>query len=163
MKNVVLLLSAGLFLAGCENVDKGLWDQNYAKVEKVKSIPPPAGAVPMLGSNRKIDYGQVDIKTIVPPFPLDVTSAYRGKGMYDIYCSPCHGLTGEADTRIAKKMDLAPPPLTSDKVKKEFKDAEIFVKILANDSLMPKYRAELDDNEAWDIVAYVRTLPGGGK
>jgi hypothetical protein len=67
-------------------------------------------------------------------------------------------MTGNSDTKIAKKMDMLPVALTSDRVVKELKDAEIFVKILASDSLMPKYRAELEDNEAWEIVAYVREL-----
>jgi mono/diheme cytochrome c family protein len=158
LKKATFLITLALLAGACENVDKNLWDQKYAKIEKVKSIPPPEGSIPVLGTKVKIDYNTVDIKNIQPPYPLDSIAAERGKKLFDVYCSPCHGFNGEADTIIAKKMDFNPPPLTSDRVKNEFKDADIFVKMLASDALMPKYRTELDDNEAWDVVAYVRQL-----
>lgn len=163
MRNVLVLLLVSTLLASCENVDKNMHDQNYAKIEKVEPIPPPVGAVPILGTPRKIDYSQVDMAKIVPPFPLDAKAAARGNRLFDIYCSPCHGATGRSDTKIAKKMDLTPVELTSDRVKIELKDSEIFVKILASDSIMPRYRAELEDNEAWEIVAYVRELQKAAK
>lgn len=158
MKKVVVMLFASALLVDCENVDRSMHDQNYAKVEKVGRIAPPAGSVPVLGTKMKIDYSQVDMAKITPPFPLDAKAGERGAKLYGIYCTPCHGLTGASDTPVAKKMDLTPVVLTSDRVTKELKDAEIFVKILASDSIMPKYRAELEDNEAWEIVAHVRQL-----
>lgn len=158
MKKVVVLFVASLLVSSCENVDKNLHDQNYAKIEKVKAYPPPVGAVPILATKRKIDYSQIDVTKLVPPFPIDSKAGARGNKLFGVYCSPCHGMTGNSDTVIAKKMDMLPVALTSDRVVKELKDAEIFVKILASDSLMPKYRAELEDNEAWEIVAYVREL-----
>ncbi len=158
MKQLVVALFASLLVFSCENVDRNMYDQIYAKVGKVEAVPPPAGTVPALGTKIKIDYSQVDLKKLAPPFPLDAKAGERGAGLYGVYCAPCHGTTGNSDTKIAKKMDLTPLALTTDRVRKEMGDAEIFVKILASDSLMPKYRAELEDNEAWDIVAHVRLL-----
>jgi mono/diheme cytochrome c family protein len=163
LKKLTFLLAVALTATACENVDKNLHDQISPKIEKVKSIPAPAGAVPILGTARKIDWALIDPAKIVPPAPLNADSAQRGKKHYDIYCTPCHGPTGNADTKVAAKMDLTPPQLISDRAKNELKDAEIFVKILASDSLMPRYRAELEDNEAWDVVAYVRQLQKAGK
>jgi mono/diheme cytochrome c family protein len=158
LKKPVIALFAFLLVISCENVDRSMYDQKYAKVEKVEAVLPPAGSVPALGMKIKIDYSQVDLKKLAPPFPLDARAGERGAGLYGVYCAPCHGITGNSDTKIARKMDLAPPALTTDRVRKELGDSEIFVKILASDSLMPKYRAELEDNEAWEIVAHVRGL-----
>lgn len=158
MKRAVAVLFASLLIFSCENVDRSMYDQKYAKVGKVEGIPPPVGSVPVLATKIKIDYSQVDLKKLSPPFPLDAKAGERGAGLYGVYCAPCHGTTGNSDTKIAKKMDFTPLALTTDRVRKELSDAEIFVKILVSDSLMPKYRAELEDNEAWDIVAHVRRL-----
>lgn len=158
MKETVVVLLASLLVFSCENVDRNMYDQIYAKVGKVEAVPPPAGSVPALGTKIKIDYSQADPRKLVPPFPLDAKAGERGAGLYGVYCAPCHGTTGNSDTKIARKMDLTPPGLTTDRVRKELSNAEIFVKILASDSLMPKYRAELEDNEAWEIVVHVRRL-----
>ncbi|MBI3794731.1 MAG: cytochrome c [Nitrospinae bacterium] len=158
MSKLTVMLAASLLLVSCENVDKSMHDQNYAKVEKVARIPAPVGAVPILGSKVKIDYAGADPAKLTAPYPLDASAVARGERFYGIYCVPCHGASGKADTKIAAKMDVPPLSLVAEHAVKELKDAEIFLKIVASDSIMPKYRAELDDNEAWDVVAYVREL-----
>ncbi|MBI4667410.1 MAG: cytochrome c [Nitrospinae bacterium] len=155
-KSAFVMLALALF-AGCENVDKNLHEQIYVKIQKSPNIIPPDGAVPVLGSRRKVDYSAADPARLHPPFPLDQTAAGRGKRLFAIYCVPCHGPAGEADTRIAKKMDTKPADLTNDR-SMTLTDGDIFVKILASDLTMPQYRNELEDAQAWDIVAYVRIL-----
>ncbi len=156
MKKVFLVMIL-FFAAGCENVDRNMHDQISVRVEKAANIPAPAGAVPALGTKMKKDYSSVDGVSLAPPSVLGAEAVSRGQPLYNIYCSPCHGLNGKAETKIAQKMDIPPFDLTRDATK-ELTDGEIFVKIVASDTTMPKYRNELDDNEAWDVTAYVRSL-----
>lgn len=157
MKNAILLLAVTAITVGCENVDQHMHDQPSVRVEKALLIPPPAGVVPALGTVVKTDYSSVDGVTLTAPYALEAESAARGKALYNVYCMPCHGETGKANTRIALKMDVTPFDVVQDSTK-ALTDGEIFVKIVASQGLMPNYRNELEDNEAWDVVAYVRSL-----
>lgn len=149
-----LLLSI-LLVFGCENVDRDLYDQVSFRTQESPRRLNPVGSTPMF--NYKIDYSDVDPATLAPPFPLSAEAANNGKPLYDIYCLVCHGSTGKSDTKVADKMDYRPFGLT-EKGTIAMTDGEIFWKILVADSVMPKYRNELSDKEAWEITAYVRKL-----
>jgi len=147
------LLIAMLFVFGCENIDGDLHDQVSFRVQESPRRLNPVGSIPVY--NRKIDYSNIDAVTLAPPFQLGTEAADRGKKLYSIYCLVCHGKTGEADTKVADKLDVTPFDLTE---LTDSTDGEIFWKILASDSIMTRYRNELTDKEAWEITAYVRKL-----
>ncbi len=147
------LLIAILFVFGCENIDGDLHDQVSFRVQESPRRLNPVGSIPVY--HRKIDYSNIDAVTLAPPFQLGSEVAGRGKKLYSIYCLVCHGTTGEADTKVADKLDVTPFDLTE---LTDSTDGEIFWKILASDSIMPRYRNELTDKEAWEITAYVRKL-----
>ena len=154
MKKITLILA--LFLvAGCENVDKDLWNQVSFKTQEAPRKLNPSRSIPAFGT--RVSYADVDGVTLESKFPLDAKAAQRGKKPYDIFCSVCHGLTGKSDTPVAKKMEVMPFDLTEEGTQ-ELTDGEIFVKILASESIMPHYRNELSDEEAWEIVAHIRQL-----
>ncbi len=85
----------------------------------------------------------------------------RGHDRFDIYCSPCHGLTGKGDGTVAQYMPLKPPPLISDKVK-AFKDGRIFHIITDGQGVMNNYATQIhSESDRWAIVNYVRKLQQG--
>ncbi len=142
-------------LTACENVDRDLYDQITIRAQEKIRLKVPIGATPVTG--RPVDYTLVDPATLKAPSTLGKTGAEKGSTLFDRYCRPCHGNDGKAGTKIGAKMDVPPVDLTGEDIR-VLTDGEIFVKIIASDSLMPNFRAELEDNEAWEIVHYVRTL-----
>ena len=150
-----LLLAAALALMGCENVDRQMYNQVSFKTQEYPRRTNPVGSVPMRGT--RINYADIDGSTIEPPVALDDKTAAAGKKLFMIYCAVCHGKNGKAESPVAEKMDMQPFDLTEvDTV--SLTDGELLVKILASDGIMPNYRNELSDREAWEIVAYVRML-----
>jgi len=146
-----------LLLSACENVDRDLWSQITYKPQEAPRMFNPQNSVPRFGARK--DFSEVEGATLEPPVPL-AGLAGKGKGLYDIYCEVCHGAKGRADTPVAAKMDVEPFDLTGESTA-ALTDGEIFIKILASDTVMPNYRNELTDDEAWAITAYVRKLSGG--
>ncbi len=155
MKRAALLFAALFALAACENVDRQMHDQISFKTQEFPRKGNPPGSVAMFG--QKADYADVEPTTLEPPFPLNEETAKKGKKLFGIYCGVCHGPDGKAETPVAKIMDLPPPNLTIDNAL-ELTDGEIFWTIVASDTIMPKYRNELSDKEAWEITAYTRYL-----
>ena len=61
--------------------------------------------------------GRDDKGALVTEFPFEMTTEVlqRGKQRYTIYCSVCHGLTGQGDGRIVQRGFTKPPSYTKDK------------------------------------------------
>lgn len=155
-KIIALLLLPAVF-AACEIVDRDLYDQVSFRTQESPRKTNPPGSVPAFG--RKINYAEIDPATLAPLFKFDEEAAQRGKTAYDIYCLVCHGKTGKSDTKVAGKMDITPIDITEEG-SMELTDGEIFVKIFDSEAIMPGYRNDLTDKEAWEITAYVRKLQG---
>ncbi|MCU0224233.1 MAG: cytochrome c [Acidobacteria bacterium] len=102
----------------------------------------------------------------VAEFPVAVNRALllRGQERYNIYCSPCHGLTGAGDGLVSRRADALQegtwvPPLTfhGDQVRGR-PVGHIFNTITHGIRNMPAYGSQIDPDERWAIVAYVRAL-----
>lgn len=92
------------------------------------------------------------------PIPLTIADLQRGQDRFDIFCAPCHGVDGQAETPVASKMPLQPPPaLVSDAIR-SVPDGHIFSVITEGYGFMPSYAAELSIHDRWAVVAYVRAL-----
>ncbi len=154
---IISLLLLPAVLAACEIVDRDLYDQVSFRTQESPRKTNPPGSVPAFGT--KINYAEIDPATLAPLFKLDKEVAMRGKSVYDIFCLVCHGKTGKADTKVAGKMDITPIDITEES-SMELTDGEIFVKIFDSEAIMPGYRNDLTDKEAWEITAYVRKLQG---
>ena len=84
----------------------------------------------------------------------------RGQQRYEIYCTPCHGSTGDAQGIVAKKGYPAVANLLLDFYKK--KDVGTIYQAIhkgVNNGNMPSYAGQIGDvKDRWAIVAYVRLL-----
>ena len=99
----------------------------------------------------------------VPPRPLDTkASVAAGLTDYGLDCSMCHDNDGHAQNPPGRWMYPRAADLTSNRVQ-SYSDEELFWIIQNGIRLtgMPAFgRAESADH-IWDLVNYVRTLPGG--
>lgn len=91
------------------------------------------------------------------PFPVDDRTMARGRERFDIYCSPCHGRTGQGDGMVVRRGYRRPPTFHQDRLR----DAPVghFFDVITNGfGAMPDYAAQIRPEDRWAIIAYVRAL-----
>jgi len=91
------------------------------------------------------------------PFAIDERVMTRGQERFNIYCSPCHGRTGQGDGMVVRRGYRRPPTFHQDRLR----DAPVghFFDVITNGfGAMPDYAAQIAVADRWAIVAYVRAL-----
>ena len=91
------------------------------------------------------------------PFAVDARVMARGQERFNIYCTPCHGRTGQGDGMIVRRGYRRPPSLHQDRLRNA--PAGHFFDVITNGfGAMPDYAAQVRAEDRWAIVAYVRAL-----
>jgi mono/diheme cytochrome c family protein len=91
------------------------------------------------------------------PFAIDDAVMARGRERFNIYCSPCHGRTGQGDGMVVRRGYRRPPTFHQDRLR----DAPVghFFDVITNGfGAMPDYAAQVRVEDRWAIIAYVRAL-----
>ena len=91
------------------------------------------------------------------PFPVTEQVMARGRERFDIYCSPCHGRTGNGDGMVVRRGYRRPPAYNEERLR----NAPIghFYDVITNGfGAMPDYAAQIAPADRWAIIAYVRAL-----
>ena len=91
------------------------------------------------------------------PFAVDNRRMTRGRERFDIYCSPCHGRTGEGDGMIVRRGYRRPPTFHQDRLR-ESPVGHYFDVITNGFGAMPEYATQINAEDRWAIVAYIRAL-----
>jgi mono/diheme cytochrome c family protein len=96
---------------------------------------------------------------LVDTFPFAVTreTLERGRERFDIYCSPCHGRTGDGDGMIVQRGFPVPPSYHIDRLR----EAPVghFVDVITQGyGIMYSYAARVEPADRWAIAAYIRVL-----
>ena len=92
-------------------------------------------------------------------FPLgaDARVMARGQERFDIYCSPCHGRTGQGDGMVVRRGFSRPPSFHEDRLRNA-PIGHLFDVITNGFGAMPDYATQIRAEDRWAIVAYVRAL-----
>jgi len=94
----------------------------------------------------------------VSPVPVTAGLLDRGQERFDIYCSPCHGITGAGNGTVSQHGFVPPAPnLCQDRIVK-MPDGQIFRTISYGVRSMPSYGKQIPEADRWAIVAYLRAL-----
>ncbi len=104
-------------------------------------------------------YGKDEAGKVIAkaPLPFTLIRLKRGRERFNIYCAPCHGLTGNAKGIVVDRGFLPPPTFHQDKVR-QYPDGHIFDVITNGFKNMPSYRHQIPVADRWAIVGYVRAL-----
>jgi mono/diheme cytochrome c family protein len=88
----------------------------------------------------------------------------RGKYLYGIYCTPCHGLNGGNDGEIFKPGRLGKPvwPNYQDKYIKEIPVGQIYHTLTYGKNNMGSHAYALVPMDRWRVIKYVKELAGVG-
>jgi len=91
------------------------------------------------------------------PFPIDANVMARGRERFDIFCSPCHGRTGQGDGMIVRRGFRRPPTFHQDRLRSA-PVGQLFDVITNGFGAMPDYAVQVRPEDRWAIIAYVRAL-----
>jgi mono/diheme cytochrome c family protein len=91
------------------------------------------------------------------PIPLDEAAINRGQERFNIYCSVCHGRTGEGGGPVVLRGYRRPPSLHDPRLQNA--PAGYFFDVITNGfGAMPDYSAQISAEDRWKIIAYIRAL-----
>lgn len=91
------------------------------------------------------------------PFPVTMEVLKRGQERFNIYCSPCHGLSGMGNGMIVQRGFSPPPSYHQDRLR----NAPVghFVDVITNGfGQMYSYAYRVQPEDRWAIAAYIRAL-----
>ena len=91
------------------------------------------------------------------PVAINETLLERGRQRFDINCSPCHGAAGDGKG-ITTKYGMVAVANFHDPRLVKMSAGEIFDTITNGKNLMGAYGANIDIQDRWAIVAYMRAL-----
>jgi len=110
---------------------------------------PPSGAVPWQAPWQD--------PRGVQRFAITPALLARGRERYDIYCTPCHGYTGEGDGIVVRRGFPAPPSYQEPRLRNA-SDGHFYDVISNGYGLMFSYAARVPPADRRAIVAYIRAL-----
>ena len=89
------------------------------------------------------------------PFAIDERVMQRGRERFDIYCSPCHGRTGDGNGMIVQRGYRRPPSLNLERLV-QAAPGHVFDVITNGFGAMPDCAAQVRVEDRWAIAAYIR-------
>lgn len=150
-----LSIAASLLLAGCHQSLTMSDQTKYEEWEPSDVFPdgktmqhPPQGAVAEETDTR-------DLAGQRPPMSLALVE--RGRERFNIFCSECHGYTGDADGMVVQRGFPSPPNFHEQRLV----DApdQHFVDVITNGyGVMYSYADRVPVADRWAITAYIRAL-----
>ncbi len=109
---------------------------------------PPSGTVAREADTR-------DLVAQRPPMSLSLVK--RGQERFDIYCSVCHGFTGDGDGMVVQRGFPHPPSFHSRRLM--VAPDTHFVDVITNGhGVMYSYADRVSVRDRWAITAYIRAL-----
>jgi mono/diheme cytochrome c family protein len=159
------LAAAALLVSGCRQDmhDAPRYDplEESAVFPKGSSAQPlVAGTVPrgFLNEDEHLNTGKVNGDPVTTfPFAITRDDLDRGEQRFNIYCSPCHGRTGEGNGMVVQRGYRQPPTYHQDRLRQV--PVGYFFDVISNGfGVMPDYRAQIPVADRWRIVAYIRAL-----
>jgi mono/diheme cytochrome c family protein len=102
--------------------------------------------------------GKVDGKDAeVFPFPITRADLERGRERYNIYCSPCHDVTGSGNGMIVLRGFPQPPSFHIERLRQAAPGH--FFDVMTNGlGVMYSYSTRVSPEDRWRIAAYIRAL-----
>jgi mono/diheme cytochrome c family protein len=103
--------------------------------------------------------GLADDGTFVDRMPVTVDAAMleRGRERYDIFCSPCHSMTGDGNGMIVQRGYKQASSYHQPRLR-AIEDGYLYDVITNGFGQMAGYASMIDPDDRWAIVAYIRAL-----
>lgn len=157
-----------------------VWDMDFTPSYKAQATnplyedqramrKPPEGTVAQghLDADDHLHLGKNEqgyFATTLPEGVLaDEATMALGKAQFEIYCTPCHGFSGEGNGMVHQRASAlgqgwVPPTNIHEERIRNQAAGELYNTITNGIRNMPAYGSQMDDNERWAVVMYVRAL-----
>ncbi|HHI92645.1 MAG TPA: cytochrome c [Gammaproteobacteria bacterium] len=142
------------------------WSQDMMNQPSIKPqegamTPFPARSIPVMGIPTKVA-NREESRDLVNPIAVTAASLKKGRNLFRIYCSACHGLTGKADSPVSGKIGAI--DLTDDYVQTSMSEGWLWGTITFGSYVMPAYGVpgeqggsnDLSVEERWHVVNYLK-------
>ena len=86
----------------------------------------------------------------------------RGAAVYANFCETCHGPEGKGDGRSAQRGVPAPPSFLAPNAL-GLRDGQMFHILTYGQANMASYASQVDRDDRWRVIAYIRTLQEAAK
>jgi mono/diheme cytochrome c family protein len=149
-----LCFAAMLALSGCG--DQSMTQQNrYGTYTAAASFPNGTEAQPLPEGVMETDAARTNQSTKPPQ--VDAALIARGRERFDIFCSPCHGFSGNGDGIVVQRGFPHPPSYHSERLRRA-PSQHLFDVITDGYGVMYSFASRVEPRDRWAIVAYVRAL-----
>ena len=164
-RNAVVIAAACLALAGCR---QDMHDApSYDPLQQTNFFANGAASRPLvantvargqLRADEHLYTGKINGQ-VATEFPMPVTKAVldRGQERFNVYCSPCHGRTGEGNGMVVQRGFRQPPSYHEERLRNA--PVGYFFDVMTNGfGAMQDYSAQVTVPDRWAIAAYIRVL-----
>lgn len=161
----VIVAAACLALAGCRQDmhDAPSYDplqatDFFANGAASRPLVPNTVARGQLRADEFLYTGKINGQ-VANEFPMPVTRQVldRGQERFNVYCSPCHGRTGEGNGMIVQRGFRQPPSYHEERLRNA--PVGYFFDVMTNGfGAMQDYSAQVTVPDRWAIAAYIRVL-----
>ena len=130
-----------------------------------QGFSPPEGTLPVGYPVSPSALSTPEQEALQNPTPPSLVSLENGRAQYEIFCVPCHGLTGGGDGKVAgppfgKGPFVGVLPIGGPmSIARGLTDGHIYTTVSIGRGRMPSY-GRIPPDDRWDIVNYVRYLNG---
>ncbi|MHB1024417.1 MAG: c-type cytochrome [Desulfobacteria bacterium] len=145
-------------LAGCEKLDRNMYDNPAFRPQEEPVRLPPADSVPTKGLEHTPKPGSPEAASLKNPEKVTDFSLLTGKELFGIYCTPCHGPSGKGDGPVAKKFVPTPADISGTGHGGKHPEGELFAVVTHGKDGMPPFRSDLTLKERWLVIAYLKSL-----
>jgi mono/diheme cytochrome c family protein len=152
MRRAPLLLGV-LALAACKRADMYTqdkyfsWDRDNFFPKQQSMLKPVPGTVAR---------AEVDLP-VAQPQTITQAMVERGHQRFDIFCTPCHGRSGDGHGMIVQRGFPQPPSFDSPRLR-QAKAALYYDTITNGHGAMYSYADRVPPADRWAITAYIRAL-----
>lgn len=100
-----------------------------------------------------------EAKRVANPLKSSQVNLPAARKLYLDKCAECHGDAGKGDGPQGKMYDPLPKDLTDASHMNALGDGELFYKISEGHRPMPAFRKRLTEEQRWQLVLFLRSLP----
>jgi mono/diheme cytochrome c family protein len=156
----------GTVARGWLREDKELYTGKKTTASPLAAAPLTPSAIAPTGptaTTPKANAGASQVAAAYPddvdkfPFPITEEILNRGQERFQIYCSVCHGMTGQGDGMIVRRGFRKPPSYNEQRLR-EAPVGHFFDVVTSGWGAMPSYASQVPVRDRWAIIAYIRAL-----
>ncbi|MBO3115543.1 cytochrome c [Winogradskyella sp. DF17] len=145
-----------------EPISYEAYQESDAFANGVEAQVPAEGTVPRGGfmpyefkdTNEGYESAKATLKSPMDSTQIDYD---RGKELYDVYCGICHGTKGAGQGKLVKREKILGVPSYAD-AGRAITTGSIYHVIYYGKNSMGSYANQLNEEERWQVVAYVEKL-----